>query len=98
MTPIPEKITEKMWQAKVLAAAKWLKWSVYHTHDSRRSEPGFPDLVLVRGQRIIFAELKSPTGRVTPAQREWLDLLGAAHDEVYVWRPDDWESVKQALT
>ena len=90
-------ITEKAWQAKVIEAAKWLGWSVYHTHDSRRSEAGFPDLVLVRDQRLIFAELKSPKGRVTPAQTQWLWLLGETFAEVYLWRPDDWPTVQERL-
>jgi hypothetical protein len=96
MTPIPDSISEKMWQAKVVAAAKWLGWSVYHTHDSRRSEPGFPDLVLVRDDRLMFAELKSATGRVTKAQREWLDRL-AVCAECHVWRPNEWSTVLAAL-
>jgi hypothetical protein len=34
-----------------------LGWRVYHTWDSRKSEPDFPDLVLVR-DRVMFAELQ----------------------------------------
>lgn len=62
---------------------------------------GFPDLVLVRGTRLVFAELKSDTGRVTSEQQAWLDALdgvaaeffGAEIDakvEVYLWRPHSW--------
>lgn len=69
----------------------------YHTHDSRRSEPGFPDLVLVKGTRLIFAELKADTGRVSPAQQRWLDALGATSRAV-VWRPRDWRQLSRELT
>ena len=53
-----------------------------------------PDLCLVRGRRLIFAELKTEKGRLTPAQEAWLEafkaLRSTAPIEVYVWRPADW--------
>lgn len=66
----------------------------YHTHDSRRSEPGFPDLVLVssRHGRILFRELKTDKGRVSPDQRKWIDGLTAAGADAGVWRPEDLRS------
>jgi len=93
---VTDTITERAWQAKVVELARWLGWAAYHTHDSRRSEPGFPDLVLVRGDRLLFVELKSARGRITPAQQAWLDRL-APCAEVHVWRPDDWPSVQRCL-
>lgn len=91
------KVSEKAWQAKVVETARWRGWLAYHTHDSRRSAAGFPDLVLVRGDRLIFAELKTDAGKVTPAQNAWLDRLGDAVPEVYVWRPKDWDAVNACL-
>lgn len=84
--------------SNVRQIAGLLGWFHYHTHDSRRSEAGFPDLVLVRGDRLIFAELKSAKGRLTPAQADWLKRLNAVAPspgktvEVYLWRPVDWTS------
>ena len=52
---------------------------------------GFPDLVLVRKGRLLFVELKSEIGKVSPQQRKWLDDLDKAA-ETYVWRPEDWTS------
>lgn len=69
--------------------ATLLGWTAYHTHDSRHSAPGFPDLVLVRPPRIVFAELKTATGKLSEAQVHWIALLGACGAEVYLWRPDD---------
>lgn len=68
-------MTERQLLEAIRALAKRLDWLVYHTHDSRRSEPGFPDLVLVRDARVIFAELKTQRGRVSPAQDVWLKRL-----------------------
>jgi VRR-NUC domain len=87
---------EKAFLARVQALAGSLGWLTYHTHDSRKSPPGFPDLVLVR-DRVVFAELKTDAGRLTDEQQEWLDRLGAAGAEVYVWRPRDWRQVRAVL-
>lgn len=90
--------TEKAWQAQVLAIARLAGWLVYHPFDSRRSVPGFPDLTLVRGPRLMFVELKTQKGRVTTDQQKWLDALGSASVEVYVWRPADHDEVVATLT
>jgi hypothetical protein len=85
-------VSEAQLQASIVEAARYLGYRHYHTTDSRKSQPGFPDLVLVHRTtgRVIFAELKSETGRVTDAQQEWLTLLGKLH-EVYLWRPAHWQ-------
>ena len=54
--------------------------------------PGFPDLIMVRGPRIVFAELKAERGTTTPEQEHWLDVLRLAGAETYVWKPADWIS------
>lgn len=87
---------EREWQAQVIEAARLLGWRVYHTHDSRRSEPGWPDLALVR-DRLVMAELKTANGRVSTAQEGWLDALQAAGVETYLWRPSDWDAVIATL-
>ncbi len=98
-------LTEAQWQAQVLDLAALLGWDrrlAYHTHDSRRSQPGFPDLVLVRAPRVILAELKRDDGDLTAEQVRWLDALrrcagGAGGVEVYLWRPRDLETVAAVL-
>ena len=83
-------LSERAFQRQVAELAELTGWRVYHTYDSRRSSPGFPDLVLVRAPRVIFAELKRERGRVTAAQREWADELGQCPGvEYYLWRPGD---------
>lgn len=91
-------LTEADWQTRVVALARRCHWTYYHTYDSRRSPKGFPDLVFMRGDRLIFAELKSAGGGVTSAQRVWVDGLSQVrHLNVYVWRPGDWREVQEVL-
>lgn len=87
---------EREWQSQVVDAARLLGWRVYHTHDSRRSEPGWPDLALVR-DRLVMAELKTETGRVSTAQSDWLAALRDAGVETHLWRPSDWDAVLATL-
>lgn len=75
--------------AAVRALARDLGWLSYHTHDSRRSEPGFPDLVLVRDDRMLLVELKTSQGRLSPAQVVWMRALSDAGADVRIWRPVD---------
>jgi hypothetical protein len=83
--------SEDQLQKSVEDCARKLGWLYYHTRDSRKSTAGFPDLVMVRGARIIFAELKSQKGDADPAQVVWFEALhGVDHLEVVVWRPLDW--------
>lgn len=85
------QMTERQMQDHVLAAARSLGWIAYHTHDSRRSQPGFPDLVLVHPvqRRVLWRELKTERGRVTAAQDQWIHALTRARQNVAVWRPAD---------
>lgn len=93
------EITEKQWMNQVRTLAMILGWRPYHTYCSVYSDAGFPDLVLVhtKQRRVIFAELKRDTGRVTERQQAWLDDLAAAGAEVYVWRPSHLDEVEQIL-
>lgn len=82
-------MTEEELSAAVRDLATVLGWRCYHTYDSRRSQPGFPDWVMVR-DRVIFAELKSERGRISIPQQDWLFALGEAGAERYCWHPVDW--------
>lgn len=84
--PLAE-ITEKELdqQVKDLASACGFR-RAYHTYDSRRSQSGFPDLVLVR-DRVVFIELKREGGKLSDAQKEWLAALLQAGAETYLIRP-----------
>ena len=47
---------------------------------------------------MIFAELKSETGKLTDSQLGWLGLLGRVPSIcVYVWRPSDFDTAAAIL-
>lgn len=94
----PSTWTEAVFQAKVKALAKALGWRPYHTHDSRRSDTGFPDLCLARPPRVVFIELKSAKGTLSGAQKEWAaDLRNCPGVEYLAAWPEDWPKVKELL-
>lgn len=92
------ELTEFEFQSMVLEVAKYSGWLTYHTHDSRRSNAGFPDLVLVRGKVVIFAELKREKGRVRPEQKQWILALLNAGEYAVIWYPSDWDEIVKILT
>jgi hypothetical protein len=89
----PPAVTEAQFQSQVLHLARLYGWLPYHTYDSRRSHPGWPDLVLLRPPRLLFIELKAERGRLRPEQRRWLGDLAACGHEVAVFRPDDLQRI-----
>jgi hypothetical protein len=100
--------TERDLMAAVLDLARLLGWRVAHFRPARTERgwrtpvegdgAGFPDLVLVRGERLVFAELKGSRGRVTPAQSEWLRALSAVEAvETAIWTLRDWDAIEEAL-
>ena len=103
-------LTEAELQSSIIAAARDFGWLAYATYRSVRSEPGFPDLVLVRPPRVIFAEVKTDQGRVRkarrnkarsrwlPGQDDWGKALGRCPGVEYaLWRPADLDDIYQAL-
>lgn len=106
-------VSEKEWQAHVLEVAERLGWTWWHDAASNRprrcyrcgagtrgerNTKGLPDLLLVRGDRLIWVELKKQDGVTSTEQRKWIADLRAAGQTVYVWRPADWDTIERVLT
>jgi len=89
-------LSEREFQAEVMDIANKLGWRFYHTHDSIGSQAGFPDLVMVRGKRLIFAELKTEKGKLSKQQVGWITDLGLCVP-VYLWRPSMMQEVIDCL-
>ncbi len=105
-----KKITEKQFQRQVEDLAHIYHWKIAHfrpamtKHGWRTAVSGdgfgFPDNFIIHPQtgRLIIAELKSQDGRLSPAQKDWLDWCRAVPGiEVYVWRPDDIDDIVNIL-
>ena len=91
-------VSERDWQATVIEYARTMGWAVYHPWMSLHSASGWPDLSMVRDGRLVFAELKTETGRVSKSQRAWIALLSAVPGvEVFLWRPSAWPEVERVL-
>jgi hypothetical protein len=105
------KTSEAQLQAAIIRFAKLKGWQVAH-FDRAQVRPGiwvtpvtadgkgWPDLILVRNERLIAAELKAKSGRIRPEQAVWLALLrNVPGIEVYVWLPEDWpDNVQKILS
>jgi hypothetical protein len=105
--------TEREFQTAVVEYARLLGWKVFHPFDSRRSEPGWPDLAMARNGQLILAELKTERGRVSRDQQRWLDALGIEDEParrrtaalewrrprlmVCLWRPSMWGEIEEIL-
>jgi len=101
-------MTERDFQRAVVELARLMGWRVHHTRPALtqrgrwltpiQGDAGFPDLVLCRGGRVIFAELKRKGRQPTQEQQAWLDALRQCNGvECYLWRPSDWDAIVEVL-
>ena len=98
VNPTDKLLTEKIFMESIIDLARSTGWMVYHTYDSRRSTAGFPDLVMTKHKRLVIAEIKTETGKTSPAQDKWLETLRTARGvKVKLWRPSDWPEIERTL-
>lgn len=115
-------MSEKAFMAAILDLAERLGWKSAHFHSTMRrvrradgsyghvgdkAAAGFPDLVLVKSARLIFAELKREKTQMTHEQEDWLEALGQVQryasmrwdtaPETYLWRPRMWPEIEAVL-
>ena len=73
-------MSEAEFQKWITAFARENGWRIFHVNNStkrlmRGTSAGFPDLTLVRGDDLIFLEVKAEDGKLSAAQEEWKDVL-----------------------
>ena len=94
-------------QEAVIELAHLFKWRVAHFRAAKTDKgwrtpvaadgAGFPDLVLVRGETLMFVELKSEIGKLSIHQEVWKEdliriSLPTTNVYFFVWRPQDWDN------
>lgn len=89
---IARDMTEAALQTNVEQIAREFGWLFYHTHDSRRSQAGFPDVVFLHPKtgRLIVRELKDMRRKPTTEQTAWLAAFDLAGIDAGIWRPIDY--------
>lgn len=90
--------SEKAFQQTVIEMATALGFTVYHTWRSDNSPAGFPDIIAIRGNRLLAWELKSARGHLSIQQVDWLTAFsGVERVEIGVYRPADMDLVEALL-
>lgn len=99
---------ETLFQGEVIRLARQYGFLVYHTVNSRRSIKGWPDLILLKPTRLIVAELKVETGKLSHEQEVWMNTfselaayglaMGFDGVEAYVWRPSMMDTILKCLS
>jgi hypothetical protein len=98
--------SERSFQVSVVTLARLRGWRLAHfraawTPNGYRvamsGDIGYPDLTMTRDGRLIFAELKTTTGRLRPDQVLWINALRETLAEVYVWTPASWSEIEHVL-
>ena len=92
--------SERLFQDKVVHIFRMNGWWVFHPTPHlvrgtvwRSDGAGFPDLVCAHPKRgVLFAELKTETGKLSAFQERWRDALDP-HVEYYLWRPRDLDTI-----
>lgn len=107
-------MTEGEFQRQVIQLAVLFGWRVHHVRPARvrvrgketyrtpvQGHKGFPDLVLARRGRVIFAELKAGRGQLSEDQVLWRDAMDGGQAAEYagwkLWRPEDWADIERIL-
>lgn len=96
-------LTEAQFQSRVMDLAHLHGLHVHHCRPARMASgkwatpisgnKGFVDLVIAGPGGVLFRELKTDRGKLSPDQTSWLHVLETAGADAGVWRPDDWPSV-----
>ena len=102
------ELTEAEFLRQVIDLAEIYHWSYVHFRPAQTARgwrtpvqgplgKGWPDLILVRGDRLLAVELKAEKGRITEDQLHVMDILDGAGFETAFWRPSDFGAIQAAL-
>lgn len=106
------KLNEAQFTRLVIDMARLFGWRVAHFRTVRVQRKdgsfyyetpvqgdgaGFPDLLLIKGDVGIVAELKVGKNRLTDAQASWIVKFNKVGFRVYEWRPKDLPEIERIL-
>jgi hypothetical protein len=88
---------------RILEVAKINHWLAHHSRPAMlkngkyvtpvQGDKGLPDLILARVEGnigvVLFVELKSDEGQLSPEQKQWAWVLNRSQVEYYVIRPSN---------
>lgn len=110
----PDYIREIPFMRQIIGLAKSLGWGYWHDNATNfpracrqckapilfaRNRRGFPDLLLIRDDTLLFVEIKPDDGTRSEDQVAWADALVRVKKVSYaVWRPSDVERIIRTLT
>ena len=105
---LAKRMPERDFTQRVIRYARLRGWLVHHCRPTRmasgrwataiQGDAGFPDLVLAHPNRgVIYAELKTESGRLSAEQNRWQHALTCAYARSFTWRPSDWHTIVEAL-
>lgn len=107
----PRGLSEDEFQQQIIDYAHLRGWRVAHFRpaqlaDGRWVTPvqadgkGFPDLLMIRGTRLLVAELKVGKNTVADDQWEWINAFRGVYGNVecHIWHPSDWKVIEGELT
>lgn len=109
--PTAPTLSERDFQRAVIDLAHTFGWKIAHFRTAMNARgahmtpvggdgKGWPDLVLVHPAAglILYRELKSATGHIESAQRDWCAWLEDAGQDFAFWRPGDWDEIVETLS
>lgn len=118
---VAAEMDEETFTAQVLAEARQAGWRTLHIRPARTADGwrtpvqgdgrGFPDLLMLRGNQLIVAELKSgkpgmaAQKKLSNEQRTWADswrayfgdFVGVWPGGFAVWTPYDMDEIREVL-
>ncbi len=97
----PRKMSEKDLQNAIAELAQMLGYMVFHARPAMNKDgswvtpvkyngKGFPDLTIVGHGHVLFVEVKSAKGVVSPEQAAWIQAMLLTDNYAAVWYPSDW--------
>jgi len=94
---LPLHLPEADFQEHCEQVARRYGWLVHHAADSRKADPGLPDLIMLSPIQpdntvtLVLLELKTQKGKLLTEQEQWQLRLGLVNQIVTgVLRPAGW--------